>query len=821
MTNTLVTGYGRAVPALLIPLILIAGFTVPGPASATEPAASSALSEAATDAAVAANPADTLHPVIVKARSAVASVALAAAQERVGVRIDNRYLAVLAGFSAKLTTAQIERLRSSSLVERVEADAATHANTTQPDAPWGLDRVDQRSFAPPNGYSYDTTGAGVTAYVIDTGIRFSHNEFGGRATSGFDFVDGDDDATDCNGHGTHVSGTIGGATYGMAKEVQIVALRVWGCDNAGYFSDMIAAVDWVVTHRTGPSVVNISGGGGAYPLMDEAIENASAAGVPIVVAAGNNSSDACGTFSPAEAPSAITVGAVEFADYRAGYSNYGLCLDLFAPGTGILSSHLGSDTATAYLSGTSMASPHVAGAVARYLQTKPSATPSQIATFLTDQSSKGVVIDSLSTQDDLLYVFPGGTDTTPPTITGTVPAVNSRSVSQAANLTATFSEDVASVNSTSFSLKAGTTTVAAVVSYDTPSRTATLNPTSTLAADTTYTATVTNAVRDAAGNPVASTSWTFKTGPAPTITTNSPAADARSVVQTANVTVTFSEPVTKVSSTTFTLRAGTTAVAAAVSYDATRRIATLNPSATLGADRTYTVAVSGILDAVGNPLVPASWSFKTGPAPTITGQSPASGARAAGTTGNVTVTFSEPATQVSASTFTLQTGTTAVPAAVTYDSTTRVATLNPTATLSSDRSYLVTVSGVLDAVGNPVVPTTWSFITGPAPTISSVSPAAGATSVRRTANATATFSEPIIGASASTVKLANASSGAVITTVSSFSATTKVLTINPSVTLAANTLYRVTITGGTSAVRDAAGNPLATKTWTFRTGSAV
>ncbi|TFD50121.1 serine protease [Cryobacterium sp. Hh11] len=718
----------RCTAAIIIPLLVLAGIVLPTStftAQAASPAAM--LAASAQGAAMAADPADPRQSVIVQAASSAAGVALAEAQSRAGVRIDNRYRAAFAGFSAELTAAQIAHLRSSPLVERVELDTATHIDTLQPDAPWGLDRIDQHSSALSGTYDYGTSGAGVTVYVIDSGIRLTHTEFGGRATSGYDFVDDDSDASDCNGHGTHVSGTIGGTTYGIAKSVSMVALRVFDCGGSGYVSDLIAAVDWVVTYRSGPSVINISGGGESNALLDEAVENASAAGVPVVVAAGNRSQDSCGTASPAETPAAITVGATDAGDYRASYSNFGECVDLFAPGSGVRSSFIGSDTDNTLMSGTSMAAPHVTGAVARYLQVNASSTPAQIDDFLSAQATQGVVFDARSTSNYLLYVSPGNSDVslgnsdvTPPTVTSRVPVVNARSISQTANISATFSEPVINVTASSFSLRSKTATVAAAVTYASGTNVATLNPSSTLAADTLYTVTVTG-VRDIAGNVIAGTSWSFQSGPAPTIIAAVPRTDARAISRTANVTVTFSEPVTKVSTTTITMKTGTTLVPAAVTYDATTRTATLNPTATLGADRLFSVNVAGLLDAVGNPLVPTSWSFTSGPVPTIT----------------------------------------------------------------------------------------------------SVSPASGATSVRRAANATATFSEAIIGVSASTVKLTNASTGTVITAVRSFNSTTKVLTINPSVTLASNTLYRVTITGGTSAVRDAAGNPLATKTWTFRTGSSI
>ena len=195
-----------------------------------------------------------------------------------------------------------------------------------------MDRIDQRGRPGDLAYQFDTTGAGVTVFVIDTGIRLTHTEFGRRAVSGYDFVDRDADASDCYGHGTHVSGTIGGSTFGVAKAVTLVSLRVWDCNGSGTFSNMIAAMDWAVAHKPpGPSVINISGRGGAYQPMDDAVARTIAAGIPVVVAAGNDNDDAC-KYSPARAPGAITVGATDSSDNRASFSNYGTCEDMFAPG---------------------------------------------------------------------------------------------------------------------------------------------------------------------------------------------------------------------------------------------------------------------------------------------------------------------------------------------------------------------------------------------------------------------------------------------------------------------------------------------------------
>jgi subtilisin family serine protease len=245
----------------------------------------------------------------------------------------------------------------------------------------------------------------VTVYVVDSGIRLGHAEFGGRARSGHDFVDDDADASDCNGHGTVVAGIAGGSTWGAAKGVKLVSVRVFGCENSGPFTDIIAGFDWVLAHRSGPSVVNFSGGGGPFEPMDQAVSRTVAAGIPVVVAAMNDGHDACAV-SPARAPAAITVGATERTDARAGYSNYGSCVDLFAPGSGIPSSAAGSDTAGTVATGTSMAAPHVAGVIARYLQAHPGASPAVVGPALAATATKGVVTDARSAHADLVLAGP-------------------------------------------------------------------------------------------------------------------------------------------------------------------------------------------------------------------------------------------------------------------------------------------------------------------------------------------------------------------------------------------------------------------------------
>ena len=295
-----------------------------------------------------------------------------AAAAAVGATPRHVYHAALNGFAARLSAAQLTALSRNPQVDYISPDQVVTADGTQAYPTWGLDRIDQRYRPLDYSYTYNRTGAGVTVYVLDSGIRFSHTEFGGRASAGYDVFGGN--ASDCYGHGTHVAGTVGGATYGVAKGVNLVSVRVLDCYGYGSTSGVIAGVDWVTANHVGLSVANMSLGGPANTALDNAVRNSLASGVTYVIAAGNNNANAC-NYSPARVTDALIVGNVNSSDTRNSTSNYGLCLDLFAPGTSITSAWYGSDTGTTVMSGTSMAAPHVAGIAAMYLEYNPGAAP--------------------------------------------------------------------------------------------------------------------------------------------------------------------------------------------------------------------------------------------------------------------------------------------------------------------------------------------------------------------------------------------------------------------------------------------------------------
>ena len=304
--------------------------------------------------------------------------------------ITHLYKSALKGLALELPDAAVAALRADPSVLSVEQDQTMSISTTQTGATWGIDRIDQRTL-PLNGtYVYNADGTGVTVYIIDTGINFTHTEYNGRAFTGIDEVTAGGTAADCNGHGSHVSGTVGGTVYGVAKKVKLVAVRVLNCSGSGTTSGVIAGIDWVTAQKKAipsvPSAANMSLGGGYSATLNQAVENSVAAGVVYAIAAGNSTADAC-TFSPASAPNAITVGATDIDDAFASFSNFGSCVDINAPGVNITSAWIGSTTATNTISGTSMATPHVAGTIALYLQANPSASATQVDAALKTNAS--------------------------------------------------------------------------------------------------------------------------------------------------------------------------------------------------------------------------------------------------------------------------------------------------------------------------------------------------------------------------------------------------------------------------------------------------
>jgi hypothetical protein len=330
--------------------------------------------------------------------------------ERMRGRVLHRYSGQVQGFAVRASEARIKALVNDPEVAWIEVDRMVNLNATQSNAPWGLDRIDARAGLD-RQYTYGATGAGVNAYIIDTGLRSSHSEFTGRVGQGFTSINDGRGTEDCNGHGTHVTGSIGGRTYGVAKDVKVYPVRVFGCQSSTPNSAILAGVDWVAQNADLPAVVNMSLGGGQSTALNNAVQKMVDAGVVVVVAAGNSNADACSS-SPASLATAITVGATTTSDARASYSNFGRCVDIFAPGSNILSAWFNGDNATQSISGTSMASPHVAGAVALLLEESPDATPDAITRTLLAQATRNALSNPGNSSPNLL-LFTGESSPTP------------------------------------------------------------------------------------------------------------------------------------------------------------------------------------------------------------------------------------------------------------------------------------------------------------------------------------------------------------------------------------------------------------------------
>lgn len=362
-----------------------------------------------------------LDPVALRLEDAESSDQIAnRLSENFGGRVEKVFNHALQGFTVEMTDAAAQALSHDPNVLFVEQDSYISINTTQNNAPWGLDRVDQRNVPLNTAYTYVKTGSGVNVYVIDTGVRTTHVEFAGRATADYDSVHDGQNGQDCHGHGTHVAATIGGNSYGVAKNVRIHGIRVLACNGIGTVASAVEGIDWVTANHASPAVANMSMGSASSPLMDFAVQGSIDSGVTYVVAAGNSNTSACDV-SPARLPSAITVGASDQTDTKAGFSNFGSCVDLFAPGVGIISAWAWNDFASFTASGTSMASPHVAGTVALYLQDNPNATPAQATSALLGNASNVPVNQTNDGSPNLmLFTAPNGPTAADATVSGQV-----------------------------------------------------------------------------------------------------------------------------------------------------------------------------------------------------------------------------------------------------------------------------------------------------------------------------------------------------------------------------------------------------------------
>ncbi|HTF09504.1 MAG TPA: S8 family peptidase [Asanoa sp.] len=468
---------------ILVGVGALTAFAFAAPAAAAEP--SGTVLSAGGDTAVADS------YIVVFKNTAVSKASVdgnaSTLASRHGGKVVRTYRSALRGFELQATEAAAKRVAANPNVAYVEQNHTVHAFGTQPNPPsWGLDRIDQRNLPLNQSYTYPSTASNVHAYIIDTGIRTTHQPFGGRAVSGFDAVDGGA-ADDCNGHGTHVSGTVGGSAYGVAKGVQLVAVRVLNCQGSGTNAQVVGGIDWVTAHAIKPAVANMSLGGGANTAIDNAVNSAINSGVTFAIAAGNGNTlgvrqNAC-NYSPARVPNAITVGATQNNDAAASFSNFGTCVDILAPGVSITSSWSTNDTATNTISGTSMATPHVAGAAALVLSPNPTWSNQQVRDYLVNNSTPNVVTNpGTGTPNRLLFVVNDGTP--PANDFALTVAPTAGSVAPGGSATATVSTSTTSGSAQSVSLAASGLPSGATASFSPASVTSGGSSTLTIATST-------------------------------------------------------------------------------------------------------------------------------------------------------------------------------------------------------------------------------------------------------------------------------------------------------------------------------------------------
>jgi len=391
---------------IILALLLLLGVTAScgNPDSAVGPPAVDRVAAYSSQAAAAPIPDRyivTFQPGV--ADPAALGHALAAAH---GGEVLHIYTTVLQGLALQVPAQALEGIRRNPNVRAIEPDQLVTVEDAQTGATWGIDRIDQHVLPLDHTYNFEGNGAGVTVYIFDTGIRFDHAEFEGRARPGYDVFNDGQNGLDCHGHGTHVAGTVGGKTYGVAKGVTLVAVRVLSCSGSGSYSGIIAAMDWVVQNNGGPAVANFSLGGGASSAVNSALTTMIQSGVATAVSAGNDGGDAC-LKTPASTPDAVTVGATTSSDARASYSNYGSCVDVFAPGSSITSAYNSSTTATAVMSGTSMASPHATGVLALLKGQQPDLNSLELRDWLVAIATQKIVIGANSPNAHLLYSLTG------------------------------------------------------------------------------------------------------------------------------------------------------------------------------------------------------------------------------------------------------------------------------------------------------------------------------------------------------------------------------------------------------------------------------